>query len=345
MPNDAAPDQSAADGYVQRAQLLAELGRYDEAAEELDAALSAHPGNPEALTMLARVHLAADRPAAALPAAEAAVAAAPGALSPLVARGLALIDLGRWKAAASTGDRILALGPADAYAQRSAAAILAGARNGQPALNAAWRGVELAPDTAQAHLVLGLVAARLELYDLAERAYREALRLDPEVAGAQHDVGVIRLEQRRYAQALEHLAGVAALEPDARDAGRTVADGVHRLVLRGAGWSLLAGVLVAVLAPVAPGPSRLLAVLAALGGAVLVWRSAARVPGLRDTVLPGLFRADPSLALAVCAVAAAPALLVLYALVGGPWPLVTGIALTLVAGFVVLARTGHQPRR
>ncbi|WNM42285.1 tetratricopeptide repeat protein [Micromonospora halotolerans] len=345
MPPDAAPDQFAADGYVQRAQLLAELGRYDEAAEELDGALATDPGNAGALTMLARVHLAAGRPAEALPVAEAAVAAAAGALSPLVARGFALVDLGRWKAAASTGDEILALGPDDAYAQRSAAAILAGARNGQAALNAAWRGVELAPETAQAHLVLGLVAARLELYDLAERAYREALRLDPELAEARHDMGVIRLEQRRYAVALEHLAESAVLDPAVGHTSRTVADGLRELVLYGAGWSLVATVLVAFLAPVAPSPSRIFAVLTALGGALLAWRYAVRLPGRPDTIVSGLFRADPALALAVCAVAAAPVLLVLYALVGGPWPLVAGITATVVAEFVVLARPGHHPRR
>ncbi|KAB1913316.1 lipopolysaccharide assembly protein LapB [Micromonospora sp. AMSO31t] len=345
MPNDAAPDQSAADGFVQRAQLLAELGRYDEAAEELDGALATDPGNAAALTMLARVHLAAARPAEALPIAEAAVAAAPGTVSPLVARGFALVDLGRWKAAASTADEMLALGPDDAYAQRSAAAILAGARNGQAALNAAWRGVELAPDTAQAHLVLGLVAARLELYDLAERAYREALRLDPALAEARHDTGVLRLEQRRYAEALEHLAESAALDPAGGDTRRTVADGLRELVLYGAGWSLVAGVLVAFLAPVAPGPSRILAVLTAVGGALLARRYAARLPDRLGTIVAGLFRADPALALAVCAVAAAPVLLVLYALVGGPWPLVAGITATVVAEFVVLARPGHHPRR
>ncbi|MGY0005193.1 tetratricopeptide repeat protein [Micromonospora sp. I033] len=345
MSSDAAPDQSAADGYLQRAQLLAELGRYDEAAEELDGALAIDPRNAEALTMQARVHLAANRPAEALPVAEAAVAAAPGAVSPLVARGFALVDLGRWRAAARTGDEILAHGPDDAYAQRSAAAILAGARNGQLALNAAWRGVELAPETAQAHLVLGLVAARLELYDLAERAYREALRLDPELAEARHDMGVIRLEQRRYAEALEHLAEAAAMDPAGADAGRTTADELRGLMLHGAGWTLVATVLVACLAPVAPGPSRVLAVLAALGGALLLRRHAARLPGLLDTILPGLFRADRTLAVAGCAVAAAPALLVLYALVGGPWPLVTGIAVTVVAGFAVLARTGRHPVR
>ncbi|MEU5723853.1 tetratricopeptide repeat protein [Micromonospora sp. NPDC047738] len=338
MPSDAAPDQSAADGYLQRAQLLAELGRYDEAAGELSSALATDPGNADALTMLAQVHLAADRAAEALDAAEAAVAAAPGAVPPLVARGMALVDLAHWKAAASTADEILALGPIDPYAQRSAAAILAGSRNGQQALDAAWRGVELAPEAPQAHLVLGLVSARLELYDLAERAYREALRLDPQLAEARYDMGVIRLEQRRYAEALEHLTQAAAMDPARLDAGRTISAGLRRLVLYGAGWSLVATVVVAFLAPGAPGLSRVLAALAALGGALVVWRYAARMPALLNTILPGLLRADRSLALAVYAVAAAPLLLVLYALVGGPWPLVATITVTLIAEFAILTR-------
>ncbi|MFE9693495.1 tetratricopeptide repeat protein [Micromonospora sp. NPDC005806] len=338
MSSDAASDQSAADGYLQRAQLLAELGRYDEAVGELSSLIATDPGHAEALTMLARMHIATDRSAAALSAAEAAVAAAPTAVPPLVARGFALVDLGRWKAAASTADGILALGPTDPYAQRSAAAILSGSRNGQQALDAAWRGVELAPEEPQAHLVLGLVSARLELFDLAERAYREALRLDPQLAGARHDMGVLRLEQRRYAEALEHLTEAAAMDPARSDAGRTISDGLRRLVLYGAGWCLVAAVLVAFLGPSAPGLSRVVAFLAAVGGALVVWRYAARVPGLFGTILPGLLRADHSLALAMYAVAVAPMLLVLYALVGGPWPVVFSVAVAMVAEFAVLAR-------
>jgi tetratricopeptide (TPR) repeat protein len=338
MSSDAASDQSAADGYLQRAQLLAELGRYDEAVGELSPLIATEPGNVEALTMLARMHLATDRSAAALDAAEAAVSAAPTAVPPLVARGFALVDLGRWKTAASTADEILALGPTDAYAQRSAAAILSSSRNGQQALNAAWRGVELTPEEPQAHLVLGLVSARLELYELAERAYREALRLNPQLAEARHDMGVIRLEQRRYAEALEQLTEAAAIDPVRRNAGRTISDGLRRLVVYGAGWSLVAAVLVAFLAPTAPGLSRIVAAVAALGGGLLVGRYAARMPGLLGSILPGLLRADRSLALAVYAVAAAPALLVLYALVGGPWPLVASIMVAMVAEFAVLSR-------
>ncbi|WP_200210271.1 tetratricopeptide repeat protein [Micromonospora coerulea] len=341
MSSDATPDQSAADGYLQRAQLLAELGRYDEAAGELGFAIAMDPANAEALTMLARVHLAADRSAEALTAADAAAAAAPDAVPPLVARGFALTDLGEYKAAASTADEILALGPTDAYAQRSAAAILAGSRNGQQALNAAWRGVELAPEEPQAHLVLGLVSARLGVFDLAERAYREALRLDPQLAVARHDMGVIRLEQRRYAEALEHLAEAAALDPARADSRRTISDALRRLVLYGAGWSLVATVLVAFLAPAGPGSSRVFAALAALGGALVVWRHSTRVPGLVRTILPGLLRTDRTLALALYAVAAGPVLLLLYALVGTPWPLVGAIAATALAAFAVFARSSR----
>ncbi|SCL20884.1 Tetratricopeptide repeat-containing protein [Micromonospora nigra] len=254
MSSDADSDRSSAEGYLQRAQLLAELGRYDEAAEELGYAVALDPADAGALTMLSRVHLAAGRPTEALTAAESACAAAPGLLYALVARGLALGDLERYAEAARTADEILALGPDDAYAQRSAAAILAGSRNGQPALNAAWRGVELAPEEPQAHLVLGLVAANMQLFDLAERAYREALRLDPQLAEARHDIGVLRMEQRRWSEALEHLAEAAAMSPGRVDSGRTISAGIRQLVLYGAGWSLIAAVVVACAAATGGGP-------------------------------------------------------------------------------------------
>ncbi len=351
MPSDAAPDQSAADGYLQRAHLLAELGRYDEGIGELTALIATEPAHVPALTMLARMHLAADRPAEALAAAEAAVATIgdtpahePPAPEPpvsgtpardhvpaLVARGFALLDLERWKEAAATADEILARAPGDAYAQRSAAAVLSASRNGQAALDAAWRGVELAQDEPEAHLVLGLVAVRLQLFDLAERAYREALRLDPELGEAGQDVGVARLERRRYAETLERLTALADLPVARPDPARTVDDGVRRLLLSVAGWSLLASVLVAALAPASSGASRLLAVLAVAGTAVLLRRPATWRPGLREAMSRGLV-------VPVCAAAAAAVLLLVYALVGGPFPLVGAITASVVAGVTAFVR-------
>ncbi|MFI2661699.1 tetratricopeptide repeat protein [Micromonospora carbonacea] len=334
---------ATAEGYLQRAQLLADLGRYDEAAGEVGLALALEPANADALTTLARVHLAAGRPAEARAAAEAALAVAPDTVAALVVRGLALVEQGEYAEAAGTAGRLLAAAD-DAYAQRSAAAILSGSRNGQPALNAAWRGVELAPEESQAHLVLALVAARLRLYDLAERAYREALRLDPELDRAGDEPGIVRLERRRYASALAELAeNVPAVQaaPAVPDSPRGVVDDLRRLVLYGAGWTLVGAVLVAVAAAgvSSSGPSRFLAVLVAVSGAVLGWLLAARVPGLTRTVLPGLLRSDRSLALAVYAVAAGPLLLLLYAVVGTPWPLVAAIAVAAVAELAVFSRT------
>ncbi|HEX5541084.1 MAG TPA: tetratricopeptide repeat protein [Micromonospora sp.] len=350
MSSDA-PSEQYAEGYIQRAELLADLGRYDEAAAEVGYAVALDPGDLRAQIVLARVHLAAKRPDEALVAADAAVAVAPSGVAGLVIRGMALADLRRFGEAAQTAEQLLALGPEDAYAQRSAAAILAESRNGQLALNAAWRGVELAPEEPQAHLVLGLVAARLGLFDLAERAYREALRLNPEVAEAQHDMGVIRLEQQRYAEALGQLAeavavavpsgpsGGARLELGQEKIRRRWGNPLERLVLYGAGYFLVATVIVAFVAAGIGPISRLWAALTAIAGVLFLWVSAAKVPGPIRTVLPELLRTERALALSVYAVAAAPCLLLVYALLGTPWPLVLAIAATAVAQFTIFWRS------
>ncbi|MGX6603641.1 hypothetical protein ACWKSP_16075 [Micromonosporaceae bacterium Da 78-11] len=197
--------------YRQRALLLADLGRYDEAAGEIAEGLTSAPDEPSLLATLARIHLAADQPAEALVAAERAVTASPAELTTLVVRAMALSDSRRYSEAAGVATDILRNWPGDAYAQRTGAALLSEARNGQEALNAAWNGVKVAPAEAEAHLVLAVVAARLRLFDLAQRAYAEALDLDPTIGDAQRDAGIVRFERRRWARALEELADDAAL--------------------------------------------------------------------------------------------------------------------------------------
>ena len=129
----------------------------------------------------------------------------------MVVRAMALTDNSRYSEAARVATEVLHRWPNDPYALRTGAALLSEARNGQEALNAAWEAVRLAPVDAEAHLVLAVVAARLRLFDLAQRAYGEALELDAGISDARRDVGIIRLERRRWARALEDLAGQAAL--------------------------------------------------------------------------------------------------------------------------------------
>jgi tetratricopeptide (TPR) repeat protein len=363
-------DRPGADQYLQRAELLADLGRYEDAAGELADLVTLEPGHVPALTTLARVRLAAGQPAEAMVAADAAVAADPTDLRALVARGMVLTDLDRISDAADTAEQILRVGPDDGYAQTSAAAILAEVRNGQRALDAAWRGVQLVPEDATAHLVLGLVAARMRLFDLAERAYREALRLDPQLAAARDDVGIARLEQRRYAEALEQfVAGLtlydtgwnpldaprirADMARDPADAPRDPADmarepadaawgssgaaggraagyGLPQVLHVGAGYALIAPLIAACIGTEVP-VWRVAAILLACCGFVGLGVFVTRLPGPVGEFLPPLLRADRRLAVATAAVVAAPCLILLYALVGSPWPLAAAIAAGAVA--------------
>lgn len=328
---------SSGDEFIQRAELLADLGRYEDAAGELGNLVATEPGNVPALTLLARIRLAAGEPAEAIVAADAAVAAAPEDFAALIIRGLVLSELERLGEAAETAEQILRLGPDNPYAQTSAAAILAEVRNGQRALDAAWRGVELAPENATGHLVLGVVSARMQLFDLAERAYREALRLDPQLADARHDIGIIRLEQRRYAEALEHLAEAAVAAPSDVGGGDEVRDGLRRVLHLGAGYALVAPVLAACYgAGAARGEEtsfgwRVVAVLLALAGFIGLGVFLARLPHRVTEVLPSLLSADRSLAVAAGAVVAAPCLILLFAFVGSPWTLAAAIAAGAVA--------------
>ncbi|WP_045744492.1 membrane protein [Actinoplanes rectilineatus] len=218
MPAPLEPDTTPEE-HRQRALLLADLGRYDEAADEIAAGLSSAPQETALLATLARIHLAADQPAEAFAAADRAATVQPPALTALVVRAMALIDIRRYADAARDAGEILARWPDDAYAQRTGAALLSESRNGQEALNAAWNGVRVAPKEAEAHLVLAVVAARLRLFDLAQRAYGEALELDAAIGDAGQDVGIVRLERRRWAQALESLAEEASLDAPAAATG------------------------------------------------------------------------------------------------------------------------------
>lgn len=337
VPDGAVPEQATPDGFVARAELLADLGRYGEAAAELGLAVALDPEHVPALTLLSRVLLAADRDEEALAAAERALAVAPADLGALIARGLALAELDRRAEAATTAEEILRLDPTDAYAQSSAAAILAEVRNGQQALNAAWRGVELAPEQAGGHLILGLVAARMELFDLAERAYREALRLDPELATARHDLGLLHLERRRYHEALEHLTAAAAMRPAQERGATAVGDTLRRMFQLGAGYLLIAAVLGAcaggsLRASGAQG-WRVLGVVLGLGGFAMLAIAWFRMAERTRALLPGLLRADRSLAVAAVAVPFGLLCLLAFAVIGGPGPLVAA----LVAGFVAQA--------
>ncbi|MFI7596815.1 hypothetical protein [Actinoplanes sp. NPDC049681] len=356
-PTSQSEPETTPEEYRQRAMLLADLGRYDEAAGEIAAGLAAAPTDCGLLVTLARLHVAAGQATAALEAADRAMASAPGTIEPLVVRAMALTDDRRFAEAAQVATDILTRWPEDAFAQRTGAGLLSEARNGQEALNAAWNGVRLAPREAEAHLVLAVVAARLRLFDLAQRGYGEALELNSAVGDAQHDVGVVRLERRRWAVALEALADEATLPPAtdpveappatavvvSRPAGPVLdrsaatSDAVRHAVLLGTNGVIITAVLSAVMTLASPGVARTWA--AVIGLAILAGVAGWLARQVRPESLGKVIRRlPPRSASAVYATALAPVLLILYAVVGGLVPLVTAMVLAAAAELIVLTQ-------
>ncbi|MEV4536931.1 tetratricopeptide repeat protein [Asanoa sp. NPDC049518] len=310
-------DADPTEGHLRRAELLADLGHFDEAVAELDPRLAADPEDGVALALLAAIQLAAGRPALALAAAERAVAARPGEVSPQVTQGEALIQLRRFKEAAAVADRILDAGPDDPAAQLHGAAILGEARNGQRALDAAWQAVALAPQDAKAHLVLSGIAGRLELKEIAERARDEALRLDPGLASAGGELG-------RY----------AVPPPQVRDLRPTPATAIGWLALYVGAFTVPVAMLAAVLHQVHPGTSRVVAVLLGLAGLGLVALFATRLPGSPREMLRG----DRASTVAGGATIAGPLSVIVYGAVGSPWAVAAALATTAVAAIAVVSR-------
>lgn len=310
-------DADPTEGYLRRAELLADLGHFDEAVAELDPRLAENPADGAALALLAAIQLAAERPEPALEAARRAVAAAPGEIQPLVTEGEALLRLRRFKEAAAVADRILETGPDDPEAQLHGAAILGEARNGQRALDAAWHAVNLAPQDARAHLVLSAIAGRLQLMDLAEQARGEALRLDPALTSAAGQLG-----------------GYAVPEPETRRLGPTPDNAIGWLALYVGAFTAPVAMLAAVLHGVHPATSRVAAVLLGLCGLALVAVFAARLPGAPRE----MFRRDRASTVAGCATVAGPLSIIAYGAVGSPWAVAAALAATAVAAIAVVSR-------
>jgi tetratricopeptide (TPR) repeat protein len=328
------------EGYLRRAELLAELGRYGEAVTELGFALALAPSEVRLRELLARVHLAAEQPEKALTVIDDLLAEAPDYVPALVLRGHALLDLQQYAEAADLADRILAVAPFDPYALRNGAAILSGARNGQPALDAAWRGVALAPEEAQAHLVLALVAARLRLSLLAERAYREALARDPGLPVATTRGGVARWERARYAAALADLMAVEVETDPVEETEWVSIAAVGSLITYGAVASLIGILTVAVLIFAGDLVSR----LATIGVVIIVGLIMKSVAERSNVPMPrviGMLLTVPEQRLfgyAICAVLASLVLLLGYGLTGLPWALAAAIVAALAGELVVITR-------
>jgi Flp pilus assembly protein TadD len=179
------PEPKGSTAHYDLAIAYANLGRNDDAARELRAAIGLDPGFLAAMANLVAVDLA---------------------------RG----DLTE---ARSLADRYVALDPDSARALYSRGIVALKAGDPRTARDDFGKLLHLNPSYAVAHYDLALAEERLARYDAAERELRTALRLAPTYARARFALGAVLLKEGRrhdardaFAQATRDAAADPALQ-------------------------------------------------------------------------------------------------------------------------------------
>ena len=195
-----------------RALVLKDLGKLDEAASTLEAALARAPGNVELIYNLGNCRYAADDFDGAATSFEAVLAQAPDHCNALINLGLVRRDQGRTDDAVSCFDRIIALRPEHpvAHWNRALALLLAGDfERGWPDYEWRWRATGMRPRDFAAPLWDGKTLDGRAILLHAEQGLGDSIqfvRYAPKVAALG---GRVVLEvQPTLARLLEAMPGV-----------------------------------------------------------------------------------------------------------------------------------------
>lgn len=182
---------------VVRAAELTARGLPHQAIELLRPALAANPLHSEAWCRLAAAHLDADEPDPALDAAKRALVLGGDQVWAQRLAALALTELGRHTEAVVAARECVRREPGDWRCQVVLAEALAAnpdspAAGRREAVEVAREATRLAPTEARAYQVLGDAALRVRDWGTAERAYRTALRLDPDADDVRANLATVR---------------------------------------------------------------------------------------------------------------------------------------------------------
>jgi tetratricopeptide (TPR) repeat protein len=207
---------------LQQANLLAALGRPQEAVAVLDGLIAAMPGNPELLANAGDVWRNANQPAAAIGYYNRAIAAVgnpvpPGAWVLFFDRGIAEDQLGSWQAAQPDMLKALALAPNQPYVLNYLG--YSWAMHGQQLDKAQAmlkEAVGLDPDDGAVIDSLGYVTLRQGDTKTAVTLLTQAVELDPDNAEVNAHLGDAFWQAGRKLQADYQWQRALALQPDAK---------------------------------------------------------------------------------------------------------------------------------
>ncbi|WP_285475307.1 tetratricopeptide repeat protein [Actinoplanes sp. NBRC 101535] len=204
--------------HAERARLLADVGRFAEAAEVTRAGLAEAPTDPVLLVLLAGLFRLQGMVEPALAAAERAIAVAPHLAGTHIERAECLLLSERLDEAVSEAREAVRLEPSLPDAHRALARALALRRDFDEARTAAARALSLDPHSVPDLLTLAEVERAAGRRDAAGAAARALLAEDPDNPGGRWLVALLDAERLHVGAAMRGLRHLAADHPARLDA-------------------------------------------------------------------------------------------------------------------------------
>jgi len=199
---------------IERARLLLQVDRHEDAARELTRVLAAEPENPEAHTLFALAAMGAKRFEEATDAARRAVGLAPDWPHAHYVLGAVLCDRNREKEALASAREAVRLDPEDPDHHALEAACHAGTKRWKDMRAAAERALELDPTHVWGLNLRAGALRQLGELDAAAEALDYALAEDPEDSNTHTSYGFAALQRGQVHDALQHFREALRLEPE-----------------------------------------------------------------------------------------------------------------------------------
>lgn len=212
---------AAADPEPGSVRSLLELARHRAAEEDLAGAsaalrraLEAAPNSEEALSVYARVCLAARAPLPAVLALEPLGRMHPRVREYAYLLGVAWMQLGDMAAAVEALERAVALDPGHALSHTAMGLAFNQQKRYAEDRRALEEALRLAPDDLEALAALAESREGLGELEAAERLSRQVLERDPDHPTSLLVRGMVAMKQERYAEARQSLEAALAADPD-----------------------------------------------------------------------------------------------------------------------------------
>lgn len=202
------------DTLYERAAILYQQNRYQQALESLEQAISIDPNHVASLHLLAEIKLSLDEPKQAKTIIDSAIAIAPYADYLFATKARIMIDVERYDEAEDLLKKAIELNPNDSYHFAMLAQISLSRKRYKEAENLSDRALSLAPDNVLALNTKSTAQLKQNKKTAAEETMRGALGENPEDSYTHATYGWNQLELGNQKKALEHFKEALKFNPN-----------------------------------------------------------------------------------------------------------------------------------